>query len=98
MVDSGSDVVTCRPEVLSRLGVKLLGKIESRGIHATVEKEIYQGYLQLGGQIIPVEVMPESYESVGNQVMRHFKHYITGDQHYWLQANQEAPKLSSPIS
>jgi len=86
MVDSGSDVVTCRPEILEKLGAKLLGKIESRGIHATVEKELYQAYIQIGGALIPVEVMPESYESIGNQVMKHFKHYITGETHFWLQA------------
>lgn len=84
MVDSGSDVVTCRPEMLHKLGARLMGKIESRGIHATVEKEIYRGYLQLGGQVVPVEVMPESYESIGNSVMKHFKHYITGHSHFWL--------------
>ena len=84
MVDSGSDVVTCRPEMLHKLCARLMGKIESRGIHATVEKEIYRGYLQLGGQVVPVEVMPESYESIGNSVMKHFKHYITGQSHFWL--------------
>ena len=32
--------------------------------------------------------MPEPYESIGNRVMRHFRHVIDSTVHYWLQGNR----------
>ena len=31
--------------------------------------------------------MAEPYESIGNRVMRHFRHVIDSTVHYWLQGN-----------
>ena len=39
--------------------------------------------------------MPEPYESIGNRVMRHFRHVIDSTVHYWLQGNRLEPGESS---
>ncbi|XP_071785540.1 uncharacterized protein [Asterias amurensis] len=88
MVDSGSDVVTARQEILDQLDLELIGTIQSRGVHTTVEKQLYKAILRIGKQEAEIEVMPEPYESIGNRVMRHFRHVIDSTVHYWLQGNR----------
>ena len=56
MVDSGSDVVTVREEVLQQLDLELLGTIQSRGVHATKEKQLYKAMLKIGDVDIEIEV------------------------------------------
>ncbi len=33
------------------------------------------------------QIMAEPYESIGNRVMRHFRHVIDSTAHYWLPGN-----------
>lgn len=84
IVDSGSDVVTVSENLIAELQLQYLRNIESRGAHAAVDKPLYNGVLKLGTEELRVEVMPEVVNSVGNVVMRHFKHYITERSHRWL--------------
>jgi len=39
------------------------------------------------------KVMGESYDSIGSRVLRHFRHYISGNQHVWLQGDFRDPTL-----
>ena len=57
MVDSGSDVVTARQEILNRLDLELIGTIQSRGVHTTVEKQLYKAMLVIGNHEVEIEVM-----------------------------------------
>ncbi|XP_072024214.1 uncharacterized protein [Amphiura filiformis] len=91
MVDSGSDVVTARQEILDKLDLELIGTIQSRGVHSTVEKQLYKAMLCIGRQEIEIEIMAEPYESIGNRVMRHFRHVIDSTVHYWLPGNHVDP-------
>ena len=59
MVDSGSDVVTVREEVLQQLNLELLGTIQSRGIHATKQKQLYKAVLRIGDVDVEIEVYQE---------------------------------------
>ncbi|XP_071816810.1 uncharacterized protein [Apostichopus japonicus] len=95
MVDSGSDVVTARQELLNKLDLELIGTIQSRGVHSTVEKQLYKAMLVIGSEKVEIEIMAEPYESIGNRVMRRFKHLIDSSVHYWLPANKMAPSSSS---
>lgn len=38
--------------------------------------------------------MAESYDSIGNQVIRNFRHYIDPQRHYWLKSEQKFPPPS----
>ncbi|XP_063971323.1 acidic leucine-rich nuclear phosphoprotein 32 family member E-like [Lytechinus pictus] len=91
MVDSGSDVVTARQEILNRLDLELIGTIQSRGVHTTVEKQLYKAMLVIGNHEVEIEIMAEPYESIGNRVMRHFRHVIDSTVHYWLPENRLEP-------
>ncbi|XP_070575214.1 uncharacterized protein [Ptychodera flava] len=85
MVDSGSDVVTVRQDILDQLDLELIGTIQSRGVHATVEKQLYRAVLGIGKFDIEIEVMAEPYESIGNRALRYFRHFIDQSRHIWLQ-------------
>ncbi|XP_064599207.1 uncharacterized protein LOC135465792 isoform X2 [Liolophura sinensis] len=93
MVDSGSDVVTLREEVLESLDLELLGTVRSKGVHASREKRLYKAKLLIGSSQIEIEVMPESYDSLGSRVIRHFRHFIDGNRHVWLPGNYIEPPL-----
>ncbi|XP_077983474.1 uncharacterized protein LOC144438292 [Glandiceps talaboti] len=96
MVDSGSDVVTVRQSILDQLDLELIGTIQSRGVHATVEKQLYKAVLGVGNFNIEIEVMAEPYESIGNRVLRHFRHFIDLNRHIWLQGQAlSSPSVSS---
>ncbi len=56
MVDSGSDVVTLREEVLQKLDLQLLGTIQSRGVHSTKQKQLYKAVLKIGDVEVETEV------------------------------------------
>lgn len=56
MVDSGSDVVTLREEVLESLDLELLGTVRSKGVHASREKRLYKAQLLIGSTQIEIEV------------------------------------------
>ncbi len=57
MVDSGSDVVTVREEVLQELDLQLLGTIQSRGVHSTKQKQLYKAVLKIGDVEVETEVI-----------------------------------------
>lgn len=59
MVDSGSDVMTVRKEVLEKLDTELLGTIQSRGIHATRRKQLHRCRLQIGAVQLETDVSAE---------------------------------------
>ncbi|WAR11691.1 hypothetical protein MAR_025871 [Mya arenaria] len=86
MVDSGSDVVTMRQEVLDSLDLELIGPINSKGVHASRVKNLRTDHKM---------VMGESYDSIGSRVLRHFRHYISGSQHIWLKGDFIDPTLAS---
>ena len=56
MVDSGSDVVTIREEVLDSLDLELIGPIKSKGVHASRTKNLYRANMVIGNQTIEIEV------------------------------------------
>ena len=56
MVDSGSDVATVREELLEELDLEPLVRIQSKGVHATVETMMYKAKLQLGDSEVEIEV------------------------------------------
>ena len=56
MVDSGSDVVTARQEILNQLDLELIGTIQSRGVHTIVEKQLYKAMLSIGNHEVEIEV------------------------------------------
>lgn len=87
MVDSGSDVVTVRQEILDMLDLELMGTIQSQGVHASKRKEIFKGIIRIGGVDVDTEVMSETYDSIGNQVIRNFRHVIDSHKHYWYESN-----------
>ena len=39
--------------------------------------------------------MGESYDSIGSRVIRHFRHYITGNRHIWLKGDYVDPSMST---
>ncbi|XP_071958819.1 uncharacterized protein [Antedon mediterranea] len=87
MVDSGSDVVTLKPELFARLHLDYIAPIKSRGVHTTVDKDLYKAFLVFGQDTeIEVEAITEKYNSVGNRVIQQFRHMIGGQSHIWLQA------------
>ncbi|XP_041375863.1 uncharacterized protein LOC121388550 [Gigantopelta aegis] len=94
MVDSGSDVTTLREEILQTLDLQLLGPIQSRGVHASCTKNLYKARLQIGTEVLEIEVMGESYDSLGSRVFRHFRHYITGSKHVWLKGDYYDPSMT----
>ncbi|ESO95047.1 hypothetical protein LOTGIDRAFT_232164 [Lottia gigantea] len=94
MVDSGSDVVTVRQEVLDRLDLELIGPIQSRGVHASRTKNLYRAHLLIGNEELEIEVMGETYDSIGSRVIRHFRHYISGGRHVWLKGDYYDPSMS----
>ncbi|KAL5021844.1 hypothetical protein ScPMuIL_000999 [Solemya velum] len=94
MVDSGSDVTTIREEVLERLDLELLGTIQSRGVHASRSKKLYKAKLQIGNQELEIEIMGETYDSLGSRVLRHFRHFINGTRHVWLKGDYADPDMS----
>ncbi|XP_052817414.1 uncharacterized protein LOC128243592 [Mya arenaria] len=95
MVDSGSDVVTMRQEVLDSLDLELIGPINSKGVHASRVKNLYKANIVIGHVSLEIEVMGESYDSIGSRVLRHFRHYISGSQHIWLKGDFIDPTLAS---
>ena len=56
MVDSGSDVVTIREEVLDSLDLELIGPIKSKGVHASRTKNLYRANMVIGNQTVEIEV------------------------------------------
>ncbi len=34
-------------------------------------------------------MIAETYDSIGNQVVRNFRHYIDHEKHYWLKSNEK---------
>ena len=56
MVDSGSDVVTLREEVLDSLGLELIGPIKSKGVHASRTKNLYRANMVIGSHTLDIEV------------------------------------------
>ena len=56
MVDSGSDVVTVRREILSGLDLEFIRTIKSHGVHATREKQLYRCLLKVGESVVEAEV------------------------------------------
>ena len=56
MVDSGSDVVTVRQNILDDLDLELIGTIQSQGVHASKQKQLYKGIINIGGINIETEV------------------------------------------
>ncbi|XP_053402375.1 uncharacterized protein LOC128557872 [Mercenaria mercenaria] len=93
MVDSGSDVVTLRQEVLDTMDLELIGPINSKGVHGSKVKNLYRANILIGNQAIEIEVMGESYDSIGSRVIRHFRHYINGTSHIWLRGDFIDPTL-----
>ncbi|XP_060556254.1 uncharacterized protein LOC132716926 [Ruditapes philippinarum] len=93
MVDSGSDVVTLRQEVLDSMDLELIGPINSKGVHGSKVKNLYRANILIGNQLIEIEVMGESYDSIGSRVIRHFRHYINGARHIWLKGDFIDPTL-----
>ena len=57
MVDTGSDVITARPETLKDLELPYKGRVQSRGAHADREMDLYQAILVIGGHEMEVEVI-----------------------------------------
>ena len=55
-MDSGSDVMTVRKEVLETLDTEFLGTIQSRGIHATRRKQLHRCRLQIGAVQLETDV------------------------------------------
>ncbi|KAK2187961.1 hypothetical protein NP493_148g01039 [Ridgeia piscesae] len=88
MVDSGSDVMTVRKEVLETLDTEFLGTIQSRGIHATRRKQLHRCRLQIGAVQLETDVIADNYDSIGNDVIRNFRHYISSKRHFWLKGDQ----------
>lgn len=39
--------------------------------------------------------MGETYDSIGSRVIRHFRHYITGNRHMWLKGDYLDPTMQS---
>lgn len=50
MVDTGSEVVTIRDEILPQLDLRFVQTINSKGIHKVEEKPLYRGVLVMGGK------------------------------------------------
>lgn len=56
MVDTGSEVVTIKEDILQELNLQFLLNIKSKGIHKVEEKPLYRGVLVLGSKEIEVDV------------------------------------------
>jgi hypothetical protein len=56
MVDTGSEVVTIKEDILRTLNLQFLQNIKSKGIHKVEEKPLYRGVLVLGSKEIEVDV------------------------------------------
>ncbi|XP_035680373.1 uncharacterized protein LOC118418512 isoform X2 [Branchiostoma floridae] len=86
LVDSGSDVVTIKSEILDQLKLPKKGDpVQSKGVHATVKKQLHSGIMVIGSEEIHVEVIShDGIESIGCVVMQKFRHFITPDLHIWL--------------
>ncbi|XP_046559336.1 uncharacterized protein LOC124268412 [Haliotis rubra] len=97
MVDSGSDVTTLQEDLLYTLNPELIGPINSKGVHSSRRKSLYRAKLTIGTQDLEIEVMGESYNSLGSRVLRHFRHYITGSKHIWLPGDFFDPTMSSAL-
>ncbi|XP_071090274.1 ankyrin repeat and SAM domain-containing protein 1A-like [Haliotis cracherodii] len=97
MVDSGSDVTTLHEDLLYTLNPELIGPINSKGVHSSRRKNLYRAKLTIGTQDLEIEVMGESYNSLGSRVLRHFRHYITGSKHIWLPGDFFDPTMSSAL-
>lgn len=93
MVDSGSDVVTLRPELVQRLNLVKKCTVRSQGVHVAKEKTLYEAKLKIGSVELKIELIPEEYNSLGNRVLRHFRHYITGSRHVWLKGDFKDPSM-----
>ena len=55
MVDSGSDVVTVQEYTLKELDLEPLGVVESRGVHASKQKQLFRARLWIGHVPLDVE-------------------------------------------
>ncbi|XP_078607553.1 uncharacterized protein LOC144879715 isoform X1 [Branchiostoma floridae x Branchiostoma japonicum] len=85
LVDSGSDVVTIKSEILDQLKLPKKGDpVQSKGVHATVKKQLHSGIMVIGSEEIHVEVMEESFNSIGCRELRKFRHYISPERHIWM--------------
>lgn len=96
MIDSGSDVTTIREEILEQLDLELLGRIHSKGVHGSKSTNLYKACLRIGNQELQIEVMGESYDSLGSRVVRHFRHFIDGSRHLWLKGDYCDPDMAPP--
>ena len=56
MVDSGSDVVTLRPEIVRRLNLVKKCTVRSQGVHVAKEKTLYEAILKIGSVELKIEV------------------------------------------
>lgn len=63
MVDSGSDVVTLRQEVLDTMDLQLIGPINSKGVHGSKVKNLYKAYILVGNQYVEIEVINNVYNT-----------------------------------
>ncbi|XP_029647267.1 uncharacterized protein LOC115221258 [Octopus sinensis] len=93
MVDSGSDVVTLRKDIVEKLDLKELGHVRSKGVHVSMHKTLYEAKLKLGSVELKIEVISEEYNSLGNRVFRCFRHYISGSRHIWLKGDYVDPSM-----
>ena len=59
MIDSGSDVVTIREEILDTLDLELLGQIHSKGVHGSKKTNLYKATLRIGSQEMDIEVIKQ---------------------------------------
>ena len=74
MVDSGSDVVTLREDVLDSLDLELIGPIKSQGVHASKTKNLYRANMIVGNQLLEIEVSIQQAHEVSFQL--YSKHQI----------------------
>jgi hypothetical protein len=56
MVDTGSEIVTIKTEILEELNLNFVQTVKSKGIHKVEEKPLYRGVLLLGNKEIEVDV------------------------------------------
>ncbi|KAK3745070.1 hypothetical protein QZH41_014549 [Actinostola sp. cb2023] len=57
LLDSASDVVTARREIIEGMGLEYIKDVDSHGVHTVAKKPLYKGQLKLGNsRWIDVEV------------------------------------------
>ncbi|XP_031569932.1 uncharacterized protein LOC116304348 isoform X2 [Actinia tenebrosa] len=85
LVDSGSDVVTLRHDVISELQLDCIGTAKQCGAGGKIIKTpVYYACVNIGGHRVDVEVVGDVMDSLGTPVLRHFNHFIQDEKHVWL--------------